>query len=195
MFLLKVKALILCDWSLYPLLCCRAGRQSFILFFNSQRSVPSLGEDVAGSQQHPVSPRPPSISAAAPSLSSSFSADTSHAHCWMPSGTPGRHGQVLRRNMVTTLSLFEECPTSICCLRCCFYRSQGEQCPPPPPVSWGHVTGLQLLLLGHLKGVVKGLDNPAQKDSVLTLVPAYLVYLQAYYHQLSRQVLSPLTLC
>lgn len=66
-------------------------------------------------------------------------------------------------------------------------RAQGEQCPPPPPVSWGHVTGLQPLLLGHLKGVVKGLDNPAQKDSALTLVPAYLVYLQAYYHQLSRQ--------
>ncbi|KAM4724234.1 RNA polymerase II-associated protein 1 [Anableps anableps] len=66
-------------------------------------------------------------------------------------------------------------------------RAQGEECPPPPPVSWGHVTGLQPLLLGHLKGVVKGLDNPVQKDSVLTLIPAYLVYLQAYYHQLSRQ--------
>uniref|UniRef100_A0A3Q2P2A8 RNA polymerase II associated protein 1 n=1 Tax=Fundulus heteroclitus TaxID=8078 RepID=A0A3Q2P2A8_FUNHE len=66
-------------------------------------------------------------------------------------------------------------------------RAQGEECPPPPPVSWGHVAGLQPLLLGQLKGLIKGLDNPRQKESVLTLIPAYLVYLQAYYHQLSRQ--------
>uniref|UniRef100_A0A087XIT2 RNA polymerase II associated protein 1 n=1 Tax=Poecilia formosa TaxID=48698 RepID=A0A087XIT2_POEFO len=66
-------------------------------------------------------------------------------------------------------------------------RAQGEESPPPPPVSWGHVTGLQPLLLGHLKGVVKGLDNPVQRDGILTLIPAYLVYLQAHYQQLSRQ--------
>ncbi|XP_058471266.1 RNA polymerase II-associated protein 1 isoform X2 [Solea solea] len=65
--------------------------------------------------------------------------------------------------------------------------SQGEECPPPPPVSWGHVTGLHTSLLGHLKGFVKGLDNPVQKDSSVTLIPAYLVYLDAYYHHLSRQ--------
>ncbi|XP_040917372.1 RNA polymerase II-associated protein 1 [Toxotes jaculatrix] len=65
--------------------------------------------------------------------------------------------------------------------------SQGEECPPPPPVSWGHVTGLQAVLLGHLKGFVKSLDNPVQKDSSLVLIPVYLVYLEAYYHQLSRQ--------
>ncbi|XP_062253047.1 RNA polymerase II-associated protein 1 [Platichthys flesus] len=65
--------------------------------------------------------------------------------------------------------------------------SQGEECPPPPPVSWGHVAGLQTSLLGHLKGFVKSLDNPLQKDSSLTLIPAYLVYLEAYYHQLSKQ--------
>ncbi|XP_047193529.1 RNA polymerase II-associated protein 1 isoform X2 [Scophthalmus maximus] len=65
--------------------------------------------------------------------------------------------------------------------------SQGEECPPPPPVSWGHVTGLQASLLGHLKGFVKSLDNSIPKDSSLTLIPAYLVYLEAYYHQLSRQ--------
>ncbi|XP_059209023.1 RNA polymerase II-associated protein 1 isoform X2 [Centropristis striata] len=65
--------------------------------------------------------------------------------------------------------------------------SQGEECPPPPPVSWGHVTGLQASLLGHLKGFVKSLDNPVQKESSLTVIPAYLVYLEAYYHQLSRQ--------
>uniref|UniRef100_A0A3P8TYU8 RNA polymerase II associated protein 1 n=1 Tax=Amphiprion percula TaxID=161767 RepID=A0A3P8TYU8_AMPPE len=65
--------------------------------------------------------------------------------------------------------------------------SQGDECPPPPPVSWGHVTGLQAALLGHLKGFLKSLDNPVQKDSSLTVIPAYLVYLEAYYHQLSRQ--------
>lgn len=66
--------------------------------------------------------------------------------------------------------------------------SQGEECP-PPPVSWGHVTGLQASLLGHLKGFVKSLDNPVQRESSLAVIPAYLAYLQAYYHQLSTQVL------
>uniref|UniRef100_A0A673C599 RNA polymerase II associated protein 1 n=1 Tax=Sphaeramia orbicularis TaxID=375764 RepID=A0A673C599_9TELE len=66
--------------------------------------------------------------------------------------------------------------------------SQGDECPPPPPVSWGHVTGLQASLLAHLKGFVKSLDCPDQKESSLTLIPAYLVYLEAYYHQLSKQV-------
>ncbi|XP_033498027.2 RNA polymerase II-associated protein 1 [Epinephelus lanceolatus] len=65
--------------------------------------------------------------------------------------------------------------------------SQGEECPPPPPVSWGHVSGLQTSLLGHLKGFVKNLDNPVQKESSLAVIPAYLLYLEAYYHQLSRQ--------
>uniref|UniRef100_UPI003AAE15DD RNA polymerase II-associated protein 1 isoform X1 n=1 Tax=Centroberyx gerrardi TaxID=166262 RepID=UPI003AAE15DD len=65
--------------------------------------------------------------------------------------------------------------------------SQGAECPPPPPVTWGHVTGLQASLLGQLKGLVKSLDNPVQKDSSLALIPAYLLYLEAYYHQLSRQ--------
>ncbi|XP_071354394.1 RNA polymerase II-associated protein 1 [Trachinotus anak] len=65
--------------------------------------------------------------------------------------------------------------------------SQGEECLPPPDVSWGHVTGLQPSLLGHLKSFVKFLDNPVEKDSSLALIPAYLVYLEAYYHQLSRQ--------
>lgn len=70
-----------------------------------------------------------------------------------------------------------------------FYgSSQGEECLPPPEVSWGHVTGLQTSLLGHLKAFVKNLDDPAQRDSSLALIPAYLIYLEAYYHQLSRQV-------
>uniref|UniRef100_A0A3P9DTI3 RNA polymerase II associated protein 1 n=1 Tax=Maylandia zebra TaxID=106582 RepID=A0A3P9DTI3_9CICH len=65
--------------------------------------------------------------------------------------------------------------------------SGGEECPPPPPVSWGHVTGLQTSLMGHLKGFIKNLDDPLQKDGSLTLIPVSLVYLEAYYHQLSRQ--------
>ncbi|TKS86639.1 RNA polymerase II-associated protein 1 [Collichthys lucidus] len=65
--------------------------------------------------------------------------------------------------------------------------SQGEECPPPPPVSWSHVSGLQASLLGHLKSFVKSLDNPVQKESSLAVIPAYLAYLEAYYHQLSRQ--------
>ncbi|XP_074548093.1 RNA polymerase II-associated protein 1 isoform X2 [Halichoeres trimaculatus] len=65
--------------------------------------------------------------------------------------------------------------------------SQGEECPPPPPVSWSHVTGLQASLLGHLKAFVKSLDDPVQKESSLAVIPSYLIYLQAHYHQLSRQ--------
>lgn len=74
---------------------------------------------------------------------------------------------------------------SICMLS---LSSQGEECPPPPPVSWGHVTGLQPSLLGHLKGFVKNLDNPLVRETCLLVIPAYLVYLHAYYHQLFRQV-------
>lgn len=58
---------------------------------------------------------------------------------------------------------------------------------------WGHVTGLQAPLLGHLKGFVKSLGNPEQKETGLAVIPAYLAYLEAYYHQLSRQVLLPVT--
>uniref|UniRef100_A0A665VS91 RNA polymerase II associated protein 1 n=1 Tax=Echeneis naucrates TaxID=173247 RepID=A0A665VS91_ECHNA len=65
--------------------------------------------------------------------------------------------------------------------------SQGEECLPPPEVSWGHVTGLQASLVGHLKGFVKSLDNPVERDCSLALIPAYLVYLEAYYRQLTKQ--------
>ncbi|XP_054653538.1 RNA polymerase II-associated protein 1 isoform X2 [Dunckerocampus dactyliophorus] len=65
--------------------------------------------------------------------------------------------------------------------------SRGDECPPPPPVSWGRVTGLPAPLLGHLKSFIKGLDNQAQKDVSLTLLPAYLLYFAAFYHQLTKQ--------
>ncbi|XP_077587918.1 RNA polymerase II-associated protein 1 isoform X2 [Stigmatopora nigra] len=63
----------------------------------------------------------------------------------------------------------------------------GDECPPPPPVSWGHVVGLPASLLGHLKSFLKGLDNPRQRDSSLALIPAYLIYFEAFYYQLSKQ--------
>lgn len=65
--------------------------------------------------------------------------------------------------------------------------SQDAECPPPPPVSWGHVSGLQPTVLGLLKGCLKGLDDPSQRTSCLALLPAYLLYLGAYYSQLSGQ--------
>ncbi|KAM9787548.1 RNA polymerase II-associated protein 1 isoform 1-T2 [Syngnathus typhle] len=65
--------------------------------------------------------------------------------------------------------------------------SSGDECPPPPPVTWGHVTGLPAPLMGHLKSFVKGLDNPVQRDISLALIPVYLIYFEAFYHQLSKQ--------
>ncbi|XP_061650086.1 RNA polymerase II-associated protein 1 isoform X1 [Phyllopteryx taeniolatus] len=66
--------------------------------------------------------------------------------------------------------------------------SSGNECPPPPPpVSWGHVTGLPASLLGHLKSFTKGLDNPLQREGSLSLMPAYLMFFEAFYHQLSKQ--------
>ncbi|XP_006643123.2 RNA polymerase II-associated protein 1 [Lepisosteus oculatus] len=58
---------------------------------------------------------------------------------------------------------------------------------PPPPVEWSHVTGLRPFVEGLLKACVKGLADPAQREAVLSLVPSHLVYLGAFYTQLSRQ--------
>ncbi|XP_077395046.1 RNA polymerase II-associated protein 1 isoform X2 [Festucalex cinctus] len=65
--------------------------------------------------------------------------------------------------------------------------SSGVECPPPPPVSWVHVTGLPAPLMGHLKSFVQGLDDPQQRESCLALMPAYLIYFEAFYHQLFKQ--------
>ncbi|XP_077413807.1 RNA polymerase II-associated protein 1 isoform X2 [Vanacampus margaritifer] len=65
--------------------------------------------------------------------------------------------------------------------------SSGDECPPPPLVSWGHVTGLPAPLVGHLKSFVQCLDDPQQRESCLALMPAYLIYFDAFYHQLSKQ--------
>ncbi|KAI7804611.1 RNA polymerase II-associated protein 1 [Triplophysa rosa] len=65
--------------------------------------------------------------------------------------------------------------------------SQGTECPPPPPVSWSHVTGLQPTVIGLLKGCVKALDSPGQMSSALILIPSYLLFMEAYYSQLCEQ--------
>ncbi|KAJ8399495.1 hypothetical protein AAFF_G00412070 [Aldrovandia affinis] len=66
--------------------------------------------------------------------------------------------------------------------------SQDADCPPPPPVEWGHVTGLQPSILGWLKECVRALEEPDQRESALTLLPAQLLYLGAFYSQLNTQL-------
>lgn len=65
--------------------------------------------------------------------------------------------------------------------------SQGTECPPPPPVVWTHVTGLQPTVISSLKGCVRALDGPAQMSSALILLPSYLLYAEAFYSQLCLQ--------
>ncbi|KAM6912894.1 RNA polymerase II-associated protein 1 [Xenentodon cancila] len=94
------------------------------------------------------------------------------------------------QRLLALLSLLTQVTNTAGChqeLQAGMVSAQGEERPPPPPVSWSHVTGLQLTLLGHLKGLIKSLDHPVQRDNSLALIPAYLVYLAAYYHQLSMQ--------
>ncbi|KAG5265553.1 hypothetical protein AALO_G00243750 [Alosa alosa] len=64
---------------------------------------------------------------------------------------------------------------------------QESECPPPPPVSWGHVAGLQPTVFGQLKGCMKGLAEMGRLESSLRLLPTYLLYLGAFYSQLSLQ--------
>lgn len=56
------------------------------------------------------------------------------------------------------------------------------------PVMWGHITGLQLKVLGLLKGCVRTLGDHVQRESTLRLVPPYLLYIGSFYSQLSIQV-------
>ncbi|XP_058605829.1 RNA polymerase II-associated protein 1 isoform X2 [Onychostoma macrolepis] len=65
--------------------------------------------------------------------------------------------------------------------------ARGTECPPPPPVVWSHVMGLQPTVISSLKGYVRALDGPAQISSALILLPSYLLYLEAYYSQLCVQ--------
>ncbi|XP_076834732.1 RNA polymerase II-associated protein 1 isoform X2 [Brachyhypopomus gauderio] len=72
-------------------------------------------------------------------------------------------------------------------LQAALLSSHGTENLPPPPVMWGHVTGLQPTVLGLLKGCVRSLDDPGQRSSALTLLPCYMVYMGAFYSQLSVQ--------
>ncbi|KAG9336327.1 hypothetical protein JZ751_002674, partial [Albula glossodonta] len=65
--------------------------------------------------------------------------------------------------------------------------SQDGDCPPPPPVEWSHVMGLQLSILGWLKGCVKAVEEPALREGALNLLPAQCLYLGAFYSQLNAQ--------
>ncbi|XP_061599739.1 RNA polymerase II-associated protein 1 [Cololabis saira] len=109
-------------------------------------------------------------------------------HQLLPSSNPLLPLQLQR--LLALLSLLTQVTHTAGChqeLAAGMVSARGEECPPPPPVSWSHVTGLQPTLLGHLKGLIKSLDNPVERDKSLALIPAYLVYLEAYYHQLSMQ--------
>lgn len=166
-------------------------------FCFSQRLVSRLSKCPTVGSQSPGPLRSSAASAAPAGPGSAFSAHTGHKHCWLPSGAARWRGQVRMRLTVVYETMVLHEASDILTLESFLLStrypisSQGEECPPPPPVSWGHVTGLQASLLGHLKGFVKNLDNPAQRESSLAVIPAYLVYLQAYYHQLSRQVQVP----
>ncbi|KAI5616829.1 RNA polymerase II-associated protein 1, partial [Silurus asotus] len=73
-------------------------------------------------------------------------------------------------------------------LQSALLSSQGAECLPPPPVTWSHVSGLQPTLTGILKGCVRKLDDQSQRSSTLSLLPSYLIYMGAYYYQLSLQM-------
>ncbi|XP_036397895.1 RNA polymerase II-associated protein 1 isoform X1 [Megalops cyprinoides] len=64
---------------------------------------------------------------------------------------------------------------------------QDSECPPPPPVKWCHVTDLQPSIVGWLKRCVKTLEDPAHSDSMVMLVSSQILYLGAFYSQLSTQ--------
>ncbi|CAL8272970.1 unnamed protein product [Merluccius merluccius] len=96
-----------------------------------------------------------------------------------------------QQRVLALLSLLTQVTHTAGChqeLQAAMLNSSGTESPPPPPVSWSHVAGLQASLVGQMKGLVKGLDEPVgRRESSLTLIPAYLLYLGAYYHQLSKQ--------
>uniref|UniRef100_A0A3P8XC93 RNA polymerase II associated protein 1 n=1 Tax=Esox lucius TaxID=8010 RepID=A0A3P8XC93_ESOLU len=60
-----------------------------------------------------------------------------------------------------------------------------------PLLTWGHVMGLQPAVLGLLKGCIRTLGDPVQRESTLRLVPSYLLYLGAFYSQSCSAVCNP----
>ncbi|XP_035388775.1 RNA polymerase II-associated protein 1 isoform X2 [Electrophorus electricus] len=104
---------------------------------------------------------------------------------------PSEPLQLLELQRITALlSLLTQVTHTAGCheeLQSALLSSQGTENLPPPPVTWGHVTGLQPTVTGLLKGCMRALDDPGQRSSALTLLPCYLVCMGAYYSQLSVQ--------
>uniref|UniRef100_A0A3Q3AD92 RNA polymerase II associated protein 1 n=1 Tax=Kryptolebias marmoratus TaxID=37003 RepID=A0A3Q3AD92_KRYMA len=117
-------------------------------------------------------------------------------HRLLPSSDPLASLQIQRLSALVSL-LTQVTHTAGCHqeLQAGVVSAQGGESPPPPPVSWSQVAGLQASLLGHVKGFIKNLNSLVQKDNSLALIPVYLVYLQTFYHHLSRQVLFPTSFC
>ncbi|XP_037833721.1 RNA polymerase II-associated protein 1 isoform X2 [Kryptolebias marmoratus] len=109
-------------------------------------------------------------------------------HRLLPSSDPLASLQIQRLSALVSL-LTQVTHTAGCHqeLQAGVVSAQGGESPPPPPVSWSQVAGLQASLLGHVKGFIKNLNSLVQKDNSLALIPVYLVYLQTFYHHLSRQ--------
>uniref|UniRef100_A0A8C1DFN6 RNA polymerase II associated protein 1 n=1 Tax=Cyprinus carpio carpio TaxID=630221 RepID=A0A8C1DFN6_CYPCA len=91
-------------------------------------------------------------------------------------------------NLYTFICVLLILDMALICFALCIDSAQGTECPPPPPVVWSHVTGLQPTVISSLKGFVRALDGPAQMSSALILLPSYLLYIEAYYSQLCVQV-------
>ncbi|XP_023684200.1 RNA polymerase II-associated protein 1 isoform X1 [Paramormyrops kingsleyae] len=72
-------------------------------------------------------------------------------------------------------------------LQAALASSEESECPPPPVVDWSHVTGLQRPLLASLKGCIKTLGDPSQRESSVSLLASLLLYLGTYYSQLHLQ--------
>lgn len=157
----------------------------WIPFVLTQRSVPKISQRLAVSPQTPGCLWPSAAPSAPVDPGRRVSAHAGDQHCRLPPGAAHQHGQV-HVGFIQSVRCWKH-PTDYFTRRP--LSSQGVGCPPPPPVTWGHVSGLQASLLAHLKGFLRSLDNPVQRAGSLALIPVYLAYLHAYYHQLSRQVL------
>uniref|UniRef100_A0A9J8CK67 RNA polymerase II associated protein 1 n=1 Tax=Cyprinus carpio carpio TaxID=630221 RepID=A0A9J8CK67_CYPCA len=77
-------------------------------------------------------------------------------------------------NLYTFICVLLILDMALICFALCIDSAQGTECPPPPPVVWSHVTGLQPTVISSLKGFVRALDGPAQMSSALILLPSYL---------------------
>ncbi|KAG8449445.1 hypothetical protein GDO86_016194 [Hymenochirus boettgeri] len=70
-----------------------------------------------------------------------------------------------------------------------------EQIPPPPPVSWAHVTGLLPLVEGCLQKCLKEVSNPNSWDMIKPLTTALFNFLASYYQAARRQPSLDTVIC